>query len=89
MLYLIISRTRSGLSEDDMKQLADAAKNFYGNIPAGLALTGNWAETNGARTFALLETENPDLLENIQAPFRPFVDMEVISLVNVEGWRDQ
>jgi hypothetical protein len=86
--YLIINRTRSGLSADAYAELANRAKAFYSNIPEGLVLQGNWSEHEGSRTIALLETDDPAVVEAIQAPFRDFVDMEVIPLVAVEGFRD-
>ena len=88
MQYLIINRTRSGLSPDAYAELANRAKAFYSNIPEGLVLQGNWTEHGGSRTIALLETENPAMVEAIQTPFREFVDIEVIPLVAVEGFRD-
>ncbi|WP_434735729.1 DUF3303 domain-containing protein, partial [Accumulibacter sp.] len=46
----------------------------------------DWAANDGSRTFALLETEDPALLEKIQAPFRPYVDMELVPVTPVTGW---
>jgi hypothetical protein len=89
MQYLIINSTHSDLSPDAYAELANRAKAFYSNIPEGLVLQGNWSEHAGSRTIALLETENPTLVEAIQAPFREFVDIEVIPLVAVEGFRDK
>jgi hypothetical protein len=45
----------------------------------------DWAANDGSRTFALLETEDPALLEEIQAPFRPYVDMELVPVTPVTG----
>ena len=47
---------------------------------------GDWAANDRSRTFALLETENPALLEKIQAPFRAYVQMEVVPVTPVTGW---
>jgi hypothetical protein len=76
MFYMLISRTRPGLTADDFAQLGKLAQGFYDGIPPGLVLHKDWAANDGSRTFALLETEDPALLEEIQAPFRPYVDME-------------
>lgn len=88
MLYLVISRTRPDLTDAELVQLAERAKHFYGNVPQDLMLHGNWAEEEGGRTFALLETDSPRLLERVQAPFRAFVDIEVIPLIPISGWED-
>jgi hypothetical protein len=88
MDYLIISRTRPGLTPDDYGELARRAKAFYGALPAGMTLKGNWAESGGSRTLALLAADDPRLIEAIQAPFRDLVEMEVIPLDAVDGFRD-
>lgn len=87
-LYLIINRTRPDLSPDDYAELARRAKDFFGAVPDGIALRGNWAEAGGGRTIALIEADDESRVEATQAPFRDYVDMEVIGLIDVEGWRD-
>jgi hypothetical protein len=89
MDYLIISRTRSGLSAEEYAELAQRAKAFYAALPPGLTLKANWAEAGGeGRTLALVATDDATQIDAIQAPFREFVDMEVIALSEVEGFRD-
>jgi hypothetical protein len=36
----------------------------------------DWAANDGFRTFTLLEVADPALLERIEAPFRPYVEMD-------------
>lgn len=84
MLYMLVSRTRPNLTQEDYARLGQMAQGFYDNIPSGLKLHGDWAAKD--RTFALLETENPELLEQLQAPFRPYVDMELLEVKQVTGW---
>ena len=86
MFYMLISRTRQNLSPEDYGKLGHLAQAFYENIPAGLTLHGDWAARDGSRTFALLETSNPEFLEQIQSPFRPYVDMELLPVTPVSGW---
>jgi hypothetical protein len=87
MFYMLINRTRPGLSAEEYEILGKLAQGFYDNIPPGLTLHGDWAANDGSRTFALLETDDPALLEQIQAPFQPFVDMELLPVTPVSGWR--
>lgn len=87
MLYMLINRTRTNLSPADYEVLGQLARGFYDNIPPGLVLHNDWAANDGSRTFALLETNNPELLEQIQVPFRPYVEMELIPVTLVTGWR--
>jgi hypothetical protein len=86
MFYMLINRTRPNLTADDYARLGQLAQGFYDHIPAGLKLHGDWAAQDGSRTFALLETEDPALLEQIQAPFRDYVDMELLPVTPVSGW---
>lgn len=88
MLYLIINRTRPDLAPEDYAELANRAKAFYADVPEGVTLRGNWSEAGGGRTIALIEAEDESLVDAIQEPFRDFVDMEVIGLIDVDGWRD-
>lgn len=87
MHYMIISRTRTGLTDGQMAELGRLAQGFYDRIPPGLTLHGDWAANDYSRTFALVETEDPTLVELIQTPFRPYVDMELIPVTPVSGWR--
>jgi len=86
MHYLIINRTRTDLTPDQYRELAARAREFYGNIPAGLTLHSDWGALDGSCTYAIMETEDRTLLDRIQAPFRPFVDMEVIPVRSLPGW---
>jgi hypothetical protein len=86
MLYMLINRTRPNLTQADYAQLGRLAQAFYDEMPAGLTLHGDWAAQDGSRTFALLETDDASLLERVQAPFRPYVDMELLPVTQVTGW---
>ena len=87
MFYMLISRTRPNLTAEDYTRLGQAAQGFYDNVPTGLKLHGDWAAQDGSRTFSVLETDDPALLEQIQAPFRDYVDMELLPVTPVSGWR--
>ena len=86
MLYMIINRTRTDLDAGEMEQLGQIAQSFYDNIPPGVKLQGDWRALDYTCTFALLEADSEDLLEAIQAPFRDYVDMEVVPVMPVTGW---
>ncbi len=86
MLFMVINRTRTDLSGEDFAELGRLAQTFYENVPAGLSLHGDWGATDGSRTFALIEAESQELLEQVQAPFRRFVDMELVPVNALEGW---
>jgi hypothetical protein len=86
MLYMLINRTRTDLTPDQYAELGRLAQGFYDSVPAGVRLIGDWAANDRSRTFALLESEDPALLEQIQAPFRGLVDIETVAVTEVRGW---
>lgn len=86
MLYMLINRTRTDLTPEQYQELARLAQAFYDNIPDGVRLVGDWAATDRSRTFALLETDDPALLDRIQAPFAGLVDIETVPVEQVSGW---
>ena len=86
MLYMLINRTRTDLTKEQYEQLGKLAQDFYDNIPEGVILHNDWAANDNSCTFALLETDNPDLLQELQAPFHSFVDIETIPVTPIKGW---
>jgi len=84
--YMVINHTRRHLKPEQYQELAALAKTFYGNIPAGVTLHSDWGAEDGSCTFAIIEAESRELLDQIQAPFRPFVDMEVVPVKPLSGW---
>lgn len=86
MLFMIVNRTRTDLTPEEWAELGELAQGFYGSIPEGITLHGDWAARDGSRTFALLESEDLESVERVQAPFRRFVDMEVVPVERVAGW---
>jgi hypothetical protein len=86
MLFMVINRTRQDLGPEDYQRLGELAQGFYDAVPPGLTLHGDWAAEDGSRTFALIEADDAARLEAVQAPFRAFVDMEVVPVAPVGGW---
>lgn len=86
MLYMLINRTRKDLSPEQFAELGQRAQAFYDQIPEGLTLHNDWAANDGSCTFTLLETDDPALLETVQAPFREYVDIELVPVSPISGW---
>ena len=86
MLFMIVNLTHKNLGQEEMSELGRLANDFYEKMPSGIKLHGDWAASDGSRTFALLEADDPTLVEQIQEPFRPYVDMEVVPVIRIEGW---
>lgn len=83
---MLVNRTRTDLTADEFKLLGELAKDFYANIPDGVTLHNDWAALDQSRTFALLEADDLDAIEKLQAPFRPFVDIDIVPVRVLSGW---
>jgi len=83
---MLINKTRKDLSAEQCQELGELAQGFYDNIPDGVRLHGDWAANDQSCTFAVMEANDPKLLEQIQQPFEGFVDIEVIPVTAVSGW---
>ena len=86
MLFMLVSKTRTDLSNEEFAHLGELAKDFYANIPADVSLHNDWAAVDGSGTFALIEADDAVAIEKIQAPFRPYVDIEIVSVRRLSGW---
>ena len=86
MLFMLINRTRTDLSAEEFQQLGELAKAFYANVPADVTLHTDWAALDQSRTFALMEAEEQSTIEELQAPFRPYVDIEIVPVRELSGW---
>ena len=86
MHFLVINRTRPELTAAQYEELGTLAQAFYSAPPTGIRLHSDWAAADGSGTYAILEAESRELLEEVQAPFRPFVAMENIEVRPLSGW---
>ena len=86
MLYFLINRTRAGLTPEQYARLAQLAKAFYADIPPGVTIRGEWAAADYSRNFSLLD--GPDLasVERMAAPFRDYVDVDIVPVTATTGW---
>ena len=86
MLVFLINRTRAGLTPEQYGRLAELAKAFYANVPPGVSLRGEWAAADYSRNFSLLEAPDVATVERMAAPFREFVDVDVVPVNAITGW---
>jgi len=86
MLFMLINRTHPDLTADEFRQLGELAKDFYADIPQGVILHADWGALDQSRTFALIEAEDQGAIEAVQAPFRPYVDIEIVPVREIGGW---
>lgn len=86
MMYMLISRSRKDLTPEQYQQLGQLAQGFYDNIPAGVTLHGDWAANDHSCTYALLESDDDQLIDQIQQPFKEYVDIEAVPVTAVTGW---
>jgi hypothetical protein len=86
MLIFLINRTRPGLTPEQYGQLAERAKAFYAGVPGDVHIRGEWAAADYSRNFTLLEAPDAATVEKLAAPFREFVDVDVIPVSATTGW---
>jgi len=86
MLFMLVSKTRTDLSADEFAHLAELAKSFYANVPEGVTLHNDWAALDGSRTYALIDASDELVIEKLQSPFRPYVDIEIVPVRKLSGW---
>ena len=86
MLVFLINRTRAGLTPEQYGRLAELAKAFYANVPPGVSLRGEWAAADYSRNFSLLEAPDVATVERMAAPFREFVEVDVVPVNTITGW---
>lgn len=86
MLYFLINRTRAGLTPEQYGHLAELAQAFYADIPPGVSIRGEWAAADYSRNFSLLEAPDLASVERMAAPFRDYVDVDIVPVTATTGW---
>lgn len=86
MLFMLINRTRTDLTQEQFAKLGELAKDFYANIPESVTLHNDWAALDRSCTFALMEADEQSRIEEIQAPFKPYVDIDIVPIREISGW---
>jgi muconolactone delta-isomerase len=49
-------------------------------------ICGEWAAADYSRNFSLLDAPDAATVEAMAAPFREFVDVDVIPVNEIKGW---
>ena len=52
----------------------------------GVTIRGEWAAVDQSRNYTLLEAPDVETVERMQAPFVPYVEMEIVPVVAFSGW---
>lgn len=86
MLIFLINRTRAGLAPEQYARLAELAKAFYASVPAGVTIRGEWAAADYSRNFSLLDAPDVAAVEQMAAPFREYVDVDIVPVNATTGW---
>jgi hypothetical protein len=86
MLFLLTNRTHKTLTPEQYGDLAALAKQFYASVPSGVTIRGEWAAVDQSRNYTLLEAPDVETVQRMQAPFVPYVDMEIVPVVAFSGW---
>ncbi len=86
MLFLLTNRTHKTLTPEQYGHLAALARQFYASVPAGVTIRGEWAAVDQSRNYTLIEAPDVETVQRMQAPFVPYVDMEIVPVVAFSGW---
>lgn len=80
MLFMMINRTRSGLSAQDTQALQGLMAAFYRSIPPGLRFVGEYNTLDWSRNFTILESPSRELITGLMGPFEKYVDMDLTQI---------
>ena len=86
MLFLLTNHTKRTLTAAQYADLAVLARKFYATVPEGVTIRGEWAAIDGSRNYTLMEAPDLEAVQRIQAPFVPYVDMEIVPVQAFSGW---
>ncbi len=86
MLVLLINRTRTDLTSEQFTELSERAKAFYASIPPSVRIRGEWSAADHSRNFTLMETPDAATIATIAEPFREYVDVEIVPVIEIKGW---
>ena len=73
MLYMVIEHFKGGDAAPVYRRFRDRGR----LAPPGLTYVSSWVETTFARCYQLMETDNPQLLDDWIAQWNDIVDFEV------------
>lgn len=77
-LYMVIERFKGGDAVPVYRRFRDRGR----LAPAGLRYVSSWVDTNLARCYQLMETDDPELLEEWISQWRDLVDFEVHPVIS-------
>jgi hypothetical protein len=77
-LYMVIERFKNGDAVPVYRRFRDRGR----LAPDGLRYVSSWVDTNLERCYQLMETDDPDLLEQWVSQWRDLVDFEVHPVIS-------
>jgi hypothetical protein len=77
-LYMVIERFKGGDAVPVYRRFRDRGR----LAPDGLRYVSSWVDTNLERCYQLMETDDPDLLEQWVSQWRDLVDFEVHPVIS-------
>lgn len=80
MNVMQVSRTKKNLTPDEQRAFKAELKLFYGSPPEDLNVIVDYVAMDQSCSFTLLEVPSMERLHEINKPFSPFVEYEVIEV---------
>ncbi|HLA26922.1 MAG TPA: DUF3303 family protein [Syntrophales bacterium] len=80
MNIMQISRMKRDLTSEQQKAFSAELKRFYAAPPADLVVLADYVALDQSCSFTLLDVSNIERLNEINQPFAPYVEYEVIQV---------
>lgn len=80
MKVMQISRMKQGLSPDQQKAFYAELERFYASPPIDLLVEADFVAVDESCSFTLLDVPSLERLREINQPFAPFVDYQVVEV---------
>lgn len=77
MLYMVIEQFKNGDPVPVYRRFRDQGR----MVPDGLEYVSSWVDTNLERCFQIMETSNPDLIDDWVTNWNDLVDFEIVPIV--------
>jgi len=81
MRFIVCSRQRPDLTDDERQRLYAAAESFYTTMPADVKLEADYILADRSGSYSVLTVPDRETLDAIMAPFAGLVVAEIHSLL--------
>ncbi len=81
MRFIVCSRQRPDLTDDERQRLYAAANAFYTKMPADVKLEADYILADRTGSYSVLSVPDRETMDAIMAPFEGLVVVEILPLL--------